>query len=82
MSLADDILVAAKLAARDAASVASVTDWGVVDTVGPPTLVLAAGDATAQAFGVVDGLSLSVGDTVGLVRFGRRWFVTTILVGV
>jgi hypothetical protein len=77
--LADELLAEARAAAREeAAHVAAVTDWGVV-TVASPLEVRISGDTDGQPVSAAAGVTPALGDTVGLVRFGRRWYVTHVL---
>ena len=79
MNLRDDLLNAAeRVARRVARREAAVTDWGIVVST-PPTMVRVAGDDAAQEFLEADGINANAGDTVGLVRYGRRWYVASVL---
>jgi len=78
-TLTTRLLAAARTVARqEARRVASVTDWGVVAVVSPLT-VRRGPDGVPTDVTPVVGLTPDVGDTVGLGRFGARWYATTIL---
>lgn len=66
-----------QLARREARNAATVTDWGTV-TVASPLEVKVGGDSDGQPVAKAASLTatLAVGDTVGLVRFGSRWYAT------
>lgn len=57
------------------------TDHATVTAVSPSLTVTFDGDTAAVPMLAADGLTLTVGDVVGLTRFGSRWYATHVLKG-